>query len=86
MEIYPMLYEPDFQNKNTVLYGNVSYVISTGFSKQKYRIIWKFILRYINRIFKIQKSAFQRVPAALVARRKRSAGRNYHNILRRPVF
>jgi len=32
MEIYPMLYQPDFQNKSIELYGNLSYVISTGFS------------------------------------------------------
>jgi len=33
MEIYPMLYQPDFQNKSIELYGNLSYVISTGISK-----------------------------------------------------
>jgi len=33
MEIYPMLYQPDFQTKSTELYGNLSYIISTGFSK-----------------------------------------------------
>jgi hypothetical protein len=45
--------------KNTELYGSLSYVISTGYSKQK-------------------TSALQTDPAALVARRRRSAGKNNH--------